>query len=92
MAPDKKLMNCMLRMVMENPMQLTMVRELPFDSPGAFCATSVEKSGESAITTSPQKTRKISRATTELLKRKRGERRQQQQDRNNARVATGFGP
>ena len=45
-------------MVIANPMQVTSVKAVPFNSGIAFCATSVEKSGESAITTKPQKMRK----------------------------------
>ena len=44
-------------MVMENPMQLTMVSAVPFVSDAALCATKVENMGESAITTIPQKKR-----------------------------------
>jgi hypothetical protein len=48
----------MLKIVMENPMQLTIVKAVPFDSVGAFWATKVEKRGESAITAIPQIIRK----------------------------------
>lgn len=48
----------MLMMVIPNPMQLTMVSEVPFESDGAFCATSVENIGESAVTANPQIKRK----------------------------------
>ena len=44
----------MLAIVIENPMQLTIVNAVPFDSAIAFCATKVENNGESAITTIPQ--------------------------------------
>ena len=44
-------------MVMANPMQLTIVKAVPFISASAFCATKVEKRGESAMTTNPQKMR-----------------------------------
>jgi len=39
-------------------MQFTIVSAVPVISLGAFLATNVERSGESAITTIPQKTRK----------------------------------
>ena len=57
-------------MVMENPMQFTIVKEVPLDSSGAFCATNVEKRGESAITTNPQKKRKGTSVKTELFNKK----------------------
>ena len=44
----------MLMMVMANPIQFTMVNELPLIALGAFCATRVENKGESAITENPQ--------------------------------------
>ena len=48
----------MLIMVIENPMQFTMVSAVPLEISGALFATSVEKSGESAITTNAQKNKK----------------------------------
>ena len=60
-------------MVIEKQMQLTMVSEVRRDSSGAFCATNVENKGESAITASPQKKRKIRKATEEWPDRKKGE-------------------
>ena len=42
-------------MVIAKPIQVTMVNAVPFKPAGAFCATSVENMGESAITTNPQK-------------------------------------
>ena len=38
-------------------MQFTIVNAVPFDFGWLFCATKVEKSGESAITTNDQKIR-----------------------------------
>lgn len=78
--------------VMENPMQFTIVKDAPLDSSGAFCATSVEKRGESAMTTSPQKKRKATIAKAELFNKKNGERIQQHPDRNNEIAATFFVP
>lgn len=57
-----------------------MVSEVPLDSSGAFWATKVENKGESAITTKAQKNRKPRKNNVELLKRKNGDRIQQQQD------------
>lgn len=85
-------MNWMLMMVMENPMQFTMVNEVPLDSSRAFWATRVENKGESAITTNPQKKRNAISATTEELKRRSGEAKQQRQERNNERVAIFLAP
>jgi hypothetical protein len=51
----KILMTSILIMVIVNPIQFTMVKAVPFSFVGAFCATKVEKRGESAITTNPQK-------------------------------------
>ena len=48
----------MLRMVIEKPIQFTMVNAAPLSFSGAFSATKVEKSGESAMTTIPQKNKK----------------------------------
>ena len=48
----------MLMMVIPNTIQLTMVREVPFESAGAFWATKVENIGESAVTANPQTNRK----------------------------------
>ena len=47
-------MICILTIVIEKPMQLTMVSAVPLEVSGAACATSVEKSGESATTEIPQ--------------------------------------
>lgn len=73
-------------------MQFTIVSDVPLDSSGAFCATSVEKSGESAITTSPQKKRKAISNETELVNKNSGERQQHEQDKNNEMVASFFAP
>ncbi len=45
---------------MENPIQFTIVSEVPLDSSGALCATNVENRGESAITVTLQTNKKIS--------------------------------
>src|SRR6478736_4016488 len=79
-------------MVIENPIQFTIVSDVPRDSSGAFRATSVENSGESAITTSPQTTRKTINKIIESDTRKSGEVIQHKQDKDNAIVATRFAP
>lgn len=82
----------MLMMVMEKPIQLTMVSNVPFDSSGAFWATKVENRGESPTTTIPQKNKKPKNTGNEFCIRKNGDSRQQQQDAVNNRVATRFAP
>src|SRR5690606_26028676 len=64
-------------MVIAKPIELTMVRAVPRDSPSALFATRVENRGESATTTAPQRRRNIMRSTAELWKNMRGESRQQ---------------
>ena len=71
-------------MVIAKPIQFTMVSAVPLTSKEAFCATSVEKSGESAITTMPQKIRKLIKTNGESILNKIGENKQQQQERSNA--------
>ena len=73
--------------VIEKPIQFTIVNDVPLDSAGAFCATIVEKRGESAMTTNPQKKRNAIRTETELLNRNRGEAQQHRHDKNNERAA-----
>ena len=51
--------NWMLTMVRAKPIQVTMVNAVPLACGGAFWATNVENKGESAMTTMPQKKRKI---------------------------------
>ena len=48
-----------LIIVIAKPIQFTIVKAVPLFFEGAFFATNVENSGESAITTIPQKIRKI---------------------------------
>ncbi len=54
----------MLRMVIEKPMQFTIVIAVPLSVSGAFCATKVENSGESAIITIPQKSKKSTKVVS----------------------------
>jgi len=79
-------------MVMEKPMQFTMVSEVPLDSSATFCATIVENKGESAITTSPQKNIKAIKTIAEGWSKKNGDNKQQQQDKVKAIVAIFFAP
>jgi hypothetical protein len=82
----------MLMIVIEKPMQVTMVSAVPFVSAGAFWATSVEKSGESAITTNPQKTRNPINRYSDSVANRNGEIRQQPQDKHSAINATRLVP
>ena len=77
-------------MVIENPMQFTMVSADPLDSCGAFCATKVENIGESAITTNPQNDRNIITMVVDPLNINNGETRQHAHDKNNATAAILF--
>src|SRR5215211_691213 len=85
-------MSCMLMMVIENPIQLTIVSEVPLSSAGAFWATRVENRGESAMTTKLQKNRKVISVGNELLKSNNGESRQHTQESDRAMVAIFFVP
>ena len=78
----------MLIIVIENPIQLTIVSAVPINCVGAFLATNVENSGESAITTMPQSTRKEIKSRGELSEKDQGEMIQQQQDKKRALYAT----
>ena len=82
----------MLTIVIANPIQLTIVSEVPLDSSGAFNATSVENIGESAVTNHPQKNRKTKNSPTELFIIKRGEQIQHKQDKLREIVAIFLGP
>ena len=48
--------NCMLKIVIPNPIQLEIVRAEPTSSFGENAAVNAENCGESATTTIPQKT------------------------------------
>ena len=56
----------MLIMVIEKPIQFTMVKAVPLNLGIAFCATSVENKGESAMTTIPQNNKKPKNKYCEL--------------------------
>ena len=79
-------------MVIKNPRQFTIVREVPLDSSGECCATKVENNGESAITVKPQINRKVMNRNAELEDRNKGDSIQHEQDINNDIVATFFAP
>ena len=57
----------MLMMVIENPIQFTIVKAVPFTSGSAFWAISVENNGESAITKSPHIIRNTDITAPELI-------------------------
>lgn len=86
------LMNCRLTIVIEKPIQFTMVSDVPRDSGYALCATRVENKGESAITTNPQKNKNAIRSVEDGVNRNSGEVRQQRQDSNKAMVAIRLAP
>ena len=72
---------------MAKPILLTIVSAVPLVSASAFCATSVEKSGESAITTIPQKIRNVNNSKSEFMLIISGETRQHKPDKNKAKAA-----
>ena len=78
--------------MIENPIQFTIVNEVPLDSSGAFCATKVENNGESGITEIPQMNKNVMNRKGELEMRKSGERIQHKQEINNDSAATLFTP
>ena len=53
---------------MAKPKQVTIVRAVPLILGGAFCATKVEKSGESKTTTAPQNNRNKTKTIGEAMK------------------------
>lgn len=68
---------------MENPIQFTIVKDVPLYSSGAFCAIIVENNGESPTTVMPQKNRKRSIKIAELPDKNKGEKMQQMHEDNN---------
>ena len=86
------LINWILIIVIEKPMELTIVSAVPFISAGAFWATSVEKRGESAMTTIPQKSKKITNRISNSTANIKGEMRQHPQDKSKAMNAVRFVP
>ena len=73
-------------------MQLTMVSAVPFVSDAALLATKVENIGESAITTIPQKKRKIMNKMALGVDIINGEIRQHNPDKESATVAVFLAP
>ena len=71
-------------MVIEKPIQFTIVSAVPFISADTFCATSVEKRGESATTTEPQKRRKPINIFSDSIANINGEMRQHIHDKSSA--------
>lgn len=82
----------MLTIVIEKPIQFTIVSAVPLDSAGAFCATKVENKGESAITTKPQRTKKTTKNSPEAILKIKGERKQHKPDKLKAKEAVCFTP
>lgn len=81
----------MLMMVIKKPALVTIVSAVPFCSVDAFCATSVENIGESAITIHPQKTRKEIKTIKENEKLN-ADKRQQIHEHNKAMKAVLLAP
>lgn len=82
----------MLTIVIEKPIQFTIVNAEPFESSGALCATNVENKGESAITTSPQKNKNKINKRKESDNKKNGDNKQHKQERKSEMVAIFFAP
>lgn len=82
----------MLIIVIEKPIQFTIVSEVPLVSDGALCATSVESNGESAMTTNPQRNKKDSNRIGENDFKKSGAVKQHNPDINNHNEAIFFVP
>ena len=72
----------MLIIVIENPIQLTIVKAVPLSFDGAFWATKVENKGESAITTIPQNSKKTINKFLFATWNRKGAAIQQIQDKN----------
>ena len=92
MFTDKTFINCILTIVIANPIQLTIVREVPLDSSGALNATSVENIGESAVANHPQKNKNTRKSVRESFIKNSGEQMQHKQDKLRATVAIFLGP
>ena len=73
-------------------MQFTIVNAVAFVSADVFCATKVEKRGESAITTMPQNSKKPINKFSDSDAKISGETKQQPQDKSNAINAIRFVP
>ena len=73
-------------------MHVTIVSAVPFDCTGAFLATNVENSGESAITAIPQNIRNSISNILEEIKKIMGEKTQHTPEQRSAVAATFFAP
>ena len=82
----------MLMIVSANPRQLTMVSAVPFISGETFCATSVENSGESAMTAVPQISKKLWNINLLSISKNIGETRQHKPEILRASIAIFFAP
>ena len=82
----------MLTIVIKKPIQFTMVSAVPLYSAIAFFAINVDNSGESAITTIPQKKRNPKNKISEELLKINGNDTQHKQDKHNEIVAIFFAP
>ena len=81
----------MLIIVIANPIEFTIVNAVPLVSGSVFVATRVENKGESAITTNPQKIKKLTKIKG-LLENTKGEIRQHKPDNIRKYVAVFFSP
>lgn len=85
-------MHSMLMIVIEKPIQLTIVSDVPFDPCGAYRATNVENIGESAITAKLHTSKKMSTTEVDSMNKNNGDTRQQKQEVLKARMAIFFSP
>lgn len=86
------LINWMLIIVIEKPIQFTIVSAVPFNSNVAFCATNVENKGESAITTIAQKNRNKRNKTSDSNENINGKVRLHNPENKSAKVAVRLVP
>lgn len=82
----------MLIIVIEKPIQFTIVNDEPLYAGTADCATKVENNGESAMTTILQKNRKAMNINGEAPYKNRGDNKQQHPESAKAVVAIFFAP
>jgi len=82
----------MLTMVIAKPIALTMVSAVPLYSKMALSATSVENKGESAITSIPQHTKKLTNKTSDPELKTKGDTKQQTPDNMRVIVAIRLAP
>ncbi len=82
----------MLMIVIEKPIQFTIVNDEPLYAGTADCATKVENNGESAITTMLQKNKKAKNISGEAPYKNRGDNKQQHPESAKAVDAIFFAP